>query len=82
MGDSTEVKEQYVMNREEEAWVCRQCGIEGPYAFNPPRPRGWKFTLRDGLVCSKCARLLGIKKSDEVEQKQNKKENENNWNIL
>lgn len=49
----------------EEFWSCTKCGKSGPYfGDNYSYPRGWRFNLSHGLVCSQCAKKLNIKTSD------------------
>lgn len=46
-------------------WSCRKCGKLGPYSGSDYKyPRGWRFSLVHGLVCSYCAKKYNIRTSD------------------
>jgi len=72
------------MDDERWVWCCSKCGREGPYSGSDSKyPRGWKFNLTHGLVCSKCAKHYKIKTSDvEKEKVKNKIIRKNLWDVL
>lgn len=50
---------------EDWSWSCSKCDKLGPYTDSDFKyPKGWRFNLTHGLVCSKCAKRYNIKTSD------------------
>lgn len=69
------------MNNEQWEWSCCKCGKPGPYSGSDYKyPKGWRFSIVHGLVCSKCAKVHKIKTSDV--EKEVKKAYEKSWELL
>lgn len=46
--------------KEEFSWVCRFCGVEGPWQKDDTKyPRGWAMDEDMGLRCTDCKRKVG-----------------------
>lgn len=62
-------------------WCCSKCGKDGPYKGSDyVYPKGWRFSLVHGLVCSKCAKKYNIKTSDVEDEKETKVKE--SWELL
>ena len=71
------------MNNEIWCWCCRECGKDGPYSTGEAQyPKGWRFNLSHGLVCSNCAKKLNIKTSDFEKEVVDIKEEKPTWEAL
>lgn len=54
------------------SWSCAKCGKDGPYSGSDYKyPRGWRFNLTHGLVCSSCAKKYKVNTSD-IEREQDR----------